>query len=107
MQRGRPVKSQIRQNILEILAHLKKGYGYELHKAYKEIFPPTTIENIYYHLKKGIKLGEIEIEEVKLEKGEFSWGTTVQKTYYRLGPKAVVKGDESVKEYFEKRKKKS
>jgi hypothetical protein len=106
MPRGRPVKSQIRQNLIELLAVMGKGYGYELHKVYKEIFPECTREVVYYHLKKGIKLGEFAIDEVKQEKGEYSWGATVEKTYYKLGQNAKPSGDARVKEYFDKIKKK-
>jgi hypothetical protein len=103
MQRGRPVKSAIRQNIIEILAVIGKSYGYKIHKFYNEIFPPTTRENVYYHLKKGVKLGELAIEEVRQEQGDYSWGRTVEKTYYKVGPKGKPAGDERVKKYFEKK----
>ena len=43
MARGRPVKSQIRQNIVELLFFLKEGYGYDLFRMYKEIFPPFLV----------------------------------------------------------------
>jgi len=88
MRRGRPTKSNIRQNIIEILFFIGKAYGYLIHKIYKQIFPGCTREVIYYHLKKGIKLGEFEIEEIKQEKGDYSWGVIVEKKYYKLGPNA-------------------
>ena len=65
MNRGRPVFSEIRQNIIEILFYLGKGYGYQVSKIYQKIFPACTREVIYYHLKKGVDLGEIKIKEVK------------------------------------------
>ena len=102
MPRGRPVKSQIRQNIVELLAVMGKGYGYEIHKKYKEIFPDCTREVVYYHLKKGVKLGEFAIAEVKQEQGNYSWGGTVQKTYYKLGSHAKPAGDNRVKEFFKR-----
>lgn len=105
MPRGRPTKSDIRQNIIEILALIDKAYGYELHKIYKQIFPSCTREVIYYHLKKGVTIGEFVMEEIKEEKGDYSWGTVVEKKYYKLGPKAEPRGDPRVKEFFEKRKK--
>ena len=55
MPKGRPVKSEIRQNIVEILYFMKQGYGYEIYKAYVKIFPKVTMRSIYYHLKKGNK----------------------------------------------------
>lgn len=105
MKRGRPLKSQIRQNVIEILAVLQKGYGYELHKLHKQIFYPCTREVLYYHLKKGVSLGEFIIAEVRDEPGNYSWGLTVKKTYYVLGTNAKPLGDARVKEHFDKIKK--
>ena len=103
MKRGRPVKSEVRQNIIELLNFMGKGYGYVIHKVYNELFPRCTRENIYYNLRKGVLLGEFEVKEVKREKGEFSWGNVAEKIYYKLGPNARPKGDEKVKRFFEKR----
>jgi len=99
--RGRPVKSQIRQNIIEILFVIGPAYGYRIHKFYNEIFPPCTRENIYYNLRKGVKLGEFELAEVRQEEGAYSWGTVVEKKYYRLGPNARPRGNPRVREFFE------
>ena len=101
--RGRPVASNIRQNIVEILSFLGKSYGYRIAKIYNEIFTPCTRENIYYNLKKGISTGEIEVESIKQEKGEYSWGNVVEKTYYKLGSKAQIKSNDLVKKYFEQK----
>lgn len=101
--RGRPVKSEIRQQIVEILAFMKRGYGYEIHKTYCQIFPKCSREVVYYHLKKGVKLGEFAVEQVKEEKGNYSWGPMVMKTYYKLGDKAKPTGMPAVKEFFEKK----
>jgi hypothetical protein len=106
MRRGRPVKSEIRQNIIEIIAVIGRSYGYQIHKIYNEIFTPCTRENIYYNLRKGVVLGEFQVQEIKQEKGEYSWGTTVEKKYYVLGKKAKPKGNKRVSAYFEARKKK-
>jgi len=103
MPKGRPTYSKIRQNIVEILYHLKKGYGYELFKTYREIFPPATMRVIYYHLKKGSALGEFKINKVIKEDGDFSWGNTVEKVYYELGEKAKPTMDLKVKEHFDKK----
>jgi hypothetical protein len=32
MRKGRPIKSEIRQNMVEILKDVKKAYGYEIYK---------------------------------------------------------------------------
>ena len=100
--RGRPVKSEIRQNIIEILFYLKKAYGYDMYKIYIKIFPKVTLRSIYYHLKKGVALGEFRIESVLKEKGDFSWGGEVEKTYYAIGENAKPAGNERVKEYMDK-----
>lgn len=99
-QRGRPVKSQIRQNVVEILYHLGKGYGYQICKVYNEVFPEVTQRSIYYHLHKGVSTKEIVVHKVEQEKGDFSWGNTVEKTYYSLGGKAEPKGEKKVKEFL-------
>lgn len=103
MGRGRPVKSIIRQNVVEILYFLKKGYGYGIYKAYREIFPVVTMRSIYYHLNKGVETEEFKVAEVKKEQGNYSWGSTVTKTYYSLGPEAKPIMKKEVKDYFDKR----
>jgi len=102
MKKGRPVKSQIRQNIIEILFYLGNGYGYEISKIYNEVFPPVTQRSIYYHLRKGTQTKEIEIHQIKEEKGDFSWGNTVEKIYYSLGESAKPKGESRIKKFLRK-----
>jgi hypothetical protein len=104
--KGRPVKSQIRQNIIDILYFMKEGYGYDIHKVYINIFPACTSKSIYYHLKKGVILEEFEIKKIKQEKGEYSWGNIVEKIYYKLGKTAKPTNNKIVKEYFENKSKK-
>lgn len=103
MPRGRPVKSNVRQNIIEILYFMKKGYGYDIAKHYNRIFPKVSMRLIYYHLKKGVELGEFKLESVEKEKGNYSWGEEVEKKYYGLGENAAARGDEKVKEHFRKK----
>jgi len=100
MPRGRPIKSQIRQNIIEILYFLKQGYGYDIFKIYKSIFPTVTMRVIYYHLKKGSELGEFRVSEIKKEEGNYSWGNSVEKIYYALGENAKPMVDDKVKDFF-------
>ncbi len=102
--RGRPIKSKIRQNILEILNVKKRAYGYQIYQWYLEIFPKVHIRSIYYHLKKGSSLKEIEVHEVKNEKGDYSWGNEAEKIYYILGPEARVKTSKRVEKYFKNKK---
>ena len=106
MKRGRPVKSAIRQNIVEVLYYLGEGYGYDIFKIYRAVFPACTQKSIYYHLKKGVMTGEFVEAKREKEKGDFSWGSEVEKVYYKLGPKAHAKGEQRVKEYLDKLKKK-
>ncbi len=91
--RGRPTHSLIRQHLIDILAVVGKEYGYRLHKLHSELFSPCTRELIYYHLRKGVLLGEFILIEVKQEKGDYSWGESVEKRYYTLGENAVVRED--------------
>ena len=104
MERGRPVKSEIRQNIIEILHYLKKGYGYQICKIYNEIFPEVCQRSIYYHLKKGTQTEEIIVDTIKTEKGDFSWGENVEKTYYQLGSNAQPKGSLRIRIYLKRNK---
>ncbi len=97
MKRGRPPQSQIRQNMVELMYILGSAYGYQLSKLYQQIFAPATRRVIYYHLRKGIDLGEFEIDRVEHEKGDFSWGTVAEKTYYKLGKNAKPRGDQRIK----------
>lgn len=102
MKRGRPVRSQIRQNIIEILYYLGQGYGYQICKIYNDVFPQVTQRSVYYHLRKGTQTKEIKINKIKEEKGDFSWGSMVEKIYYELGELAKPKGDNRVKEFLER-----
>ncbi|MBC8500664.1 MAG: hypothetical protein ISS25_00670 [Nanoarchaeota archaeon] len=105
MSAGRPVGSVVRQNIVEILYFMKKAYGYEIHKAYLELFPKVSQRVIYYHLKKGVDTGEFTVDNIKQEKGDYSWGEMAEKVYYILGSNASPKVIAKVKEYFEKNEK--
>jgi hypothetical protein len=104
MARGRPTYSQVRQNLVEILSIVEKGYGYDLYKIYKEIYPEITLRLLYYHLKKGVSLGEFIVENIKKEQGDYSWGSEVEKIYYILGPNSQPKGDTRIKKYLKNNK---
>src|SRR3989338_8090546 len=98
--KGRPLASQIRQNVLEILAQVNSGYGYQIAKIYNEVFPKVTQRSIYYHLRKGMLTKEIEVHKVEEEKGNFSWGQMVEKIYYSLGKESNPQGDKRVGEFL-------
>ena len=83
---------------------MKEGYGYYIYKAYVDIFPKVTMRSIYYHLNKGVKTGELKISGIKTEKGNYSWGKSVEKIYYALGDDAKPNGIDRVRKYFEKKK---
>ncbi|NQU97852.1 hypothetical protein HQ533_00130 [Candidatus Woesearchaeota archaeon] len=106
MTAGRPIKSEIRQNIVDILHFMGKGYGYQIHKEYLELFPKVTQRVVYYHLKKGVSIGEFVIKKISKEKGDYSWGETAEKIYYALGKDASPRALAKIKKYFEKKKSK-
>lgn len=100
--RGRPVKSEVRQQMVDILSVLGSAYGYEIYKHHKDIFPKVTLRLVYYHLKKGVDLGLFKKGKVEASKGEYSWGPEAEKQYYELGPSASVTDNALVKEHFKK-----
>jgi len=104
MPRGRPVRSQIRQNIVEILYFTNSGSGYDTYKIYKAVYPKATMRSIYYHLKKGVETKEFKVEKIEKVKGDYSWGPEAEKIYYSLGPNAKPMIDQKVKEYLEQDK---
>ena len=91
MKRGRPLGSIVRQNIIELLFIKGKGYGYQIHKWYLENFPVVSQRVIYYHLKKGVVTNEFQVETVNT-KGDFSWGSSSERNYFKLGNKARPTG---------------
>ncbi|MFH1916691.1 MAG: hypothetical protein ABIJ21_05480 [Nanoarchaeota archaeon] len=105
MGRGRPTRSVIRQNMVEILYFLGNAYGYEIYKVYRELFPRVTLRVMYYHLRKGGELGEFKQAKVVKEEGAYSWGTSVERTYYSLGKNAKPLGEERVRKFLESKKK--
>jgi hypothetical protein len=97
MKRGRPIGSSVRQNMIEVLYFLGSAHGYHIFKVYKQIFPKITLRGIYYHLKKGLQLGEFEVDEIQKEQGDYSWGGEAEKKYYKLGKSAKPRADPRVK----------
>jgi len=104
MNRGRPIGSSIRQNMVEILYFSGKACGYDIYKHYVQLFPKITLRVVYYHLKKGVQLREFKLEKVEVEKGDYSWGSHAEKRYYVLGPEAKAKINPKVKTYFDNQK---
>jgi len=100
MSRGRPVKSVIRENIVDLLYVMGEGYAYQIYKAYRDLFPQVTMRSVYYHLRKGVSTEEFIVKDVRKEKGDFSWGGEVEKVYYALGPAAKPRVNPHIREYF-------
>lgn len=99
---GRPPKSEIRENIVEILFLMGRAHGYDISKVYKEIFPKCTQRVIYYHLNQGAKLDIFKVDKIVKEKGDFSWGGQAEKIYYSLGKNATPKMNLKVRNYLDK-----
>ncbi len=96
--RGRPVKSIVRDRMKEILLILGNSYGYEIYKVYTAAFSKITIRSMYYHLDKGVELGEFNLVGVKEERGDYTWGDRTTRRYYNLGKKVEGKiNDELLK----------
>jgi len=102
MPRGRKPYSIVRKRIIDILFLLGKAYGYEIYKIYNHVFPKVSQRLIYYHLRKGAALGEIKINKITKESGNFSWGDSAEKIYYEIGENANPRINLCVKKYLKK-----
>ena len=96
--RGRVVGSVIRDNLIELLFHLKSAYAYELYKHYKKVFGPVSIRSVYYNLTKGKDIGVFEIKEIQKVEGDFSWGPQAQRIVFGLTDKAQPRQDPKIKQ---------
>ena len=81
---GRPIGSNVRNNIIALLSSHGPMHGYELYQKYIQIYPKVTMRLIYYHLKKGVSTGELKIHKIEHKKGEYSWGSEVQNILYTV-----------------------
>ncbi len=104
MKRGRPTRSVVRDNIVEILAYLGTGTGYGIAKVYNELFPEVTVRVVYYHLRKGLALNLFAVDAIRREEGEYSWGSQAEKIYYRLTEHASPRGNARIREFLEQRR---
>jgi len=96
--RGRPVKSVIRDRMQQIVDALGTAYGYEIYKIYKEVFEPVSVRSMYYHLKRGLALGEFKLAGTKSVQGPFTWGRESTHTYYTLGDSASHVGNKELRD---------
>ena len=91
--RGRKPVSEIRDNIAELLFFAGEAYGYELYKKYLKVFgQKISMRSIYYHLSKGVELGEFAVNRVENIRGSFTWGEGVRRVVFKLGPNAKPSG---------------
>ncbi|MFT7615530.1 MAG: hypothetical protein ACI8Y7_000344 [Candidatus Woesearchaeota archaeon] len=81
---GRPRGSVIRENVKKLLREKGAMTGYSLYKEYRTRFALCSQRSIYYHLTKGVDFGEISIQKVQEEKGDFSWGKSSMRIYYTI-----------------------
>ncbi|PIY60010.1 hypothetical protein COY95_04035 [Candidatus Woesearchaeota archaeon CG_4_10_14_0_8_um_filter_47_5] len=102
--RGRPPESLVRQRIIDILFAHGPLHGYALSAIYDDIFPPASRRLIYYHLKKGVELGEIELKEIATQSGDYSWGKAAERVYYTMGKSAHPRILKRVKNYKKQKK---
>ena len=100
--RGRSLGSPIRDNLIELLHFIGPSYGYSLFKNYKKVWGNVSLRSIYHHLSKGVDLGLFEVKGVEKAKGEYSWGSGVQRTVYKLSSGTVAKKDPIIKETLKK-----
>ncbi len=105
MPQGRPSKSVVRDRLVEMLFIAGRLTAYEAHKHYLRLFGKASQRNIYYQLQKGEAQG-IFSKEVVVEKGEYTWGATAQKTYYSLTSQARPQINKEVRDYFQEVNKK-
>jgi len=96
---GRKPKSDIRDEMVELLFFLREAYGYELYKKYCQVYDKkVSMRSIYYHLNKGVELGVFNLKEIREVKGEFSWGTGVKQVIFQLGEAATPQGNKNIHE---------
>lgn len=79
---GRPVGSDVRTNIITLLSKEGPMHGYSLYQEYIKYYPNVSMRLIYYHLKKGVSMGELKIHKIEKKKGEYSWGGEVEHILY-------------------------
>jgi|APSaa5957512622_1039677.scaffolds.fasta_scaffold169374_2 hypothetical protein len=89
---GRKPKSDIRDEMVELLYFMKEAYGYELYKKYCKVYDKKiSMRSVYYHLNKGVELGIFNLKEIRDVKGDFSWGSGVKQVIFQLSSNAQPK----------------
>jgi hypothetical protein len=82
--KGQPeIRSSVRARIAGILRD-GPAYGYEIYKEYRAHYGEISLRLVYYHLKQGAERGLFEVADVKESEGDFSWGPSTRRKYYKL-----------------------
>lgn len=79
------VKKLDKELMEEIIKTLSGGEktGYEIYKSLKKEGRTVSSRLVYHYLHVALKENRLSMES-KNELGNFSWGTTAKKNYYRL-----------------------
>lgn len=100
MTRGRPAKSMVREHLKEILFLGGEMTAYVAHKHYIKLFAATTQRNVYYQLERGTELRDFVSVE-REEQGDYSWGKTATKKYYKLAKNIKPNFSKESYDYFQ------
>lgn len=79
---ARKIDKELMETILSTLSSGEKT-GYEIFKEIKKKGGKVSSRLVYHYLYLALKEGKVTVE-TKNELGNFSWGNTVNKKYYRL-----------------------
>lgn len=90
----------MREHLKEILFVGGAMTAYDAYKHYIKLFAKTSQRNVYYQLERGVELNLFELEIIKDEKGDYSWGDTATKKYFRLAKDVNPNFSKEVRNYF-------
>ena len=85
-----------------MLYFLGPSYGYNIYKQYRKACGQVSLRSIYHHLKKGQELGVFKPISVEKKKGNFSWGSVVERRLFGLTGKAKPKNNARIKQALNK-----
>ncbi len=78
----RKIDKELMSSIITCISEKEKT-GYEVYKELKNKGINVSSRLVYHYLYVALKEGKIDVEQ-KNELGNFSWGNTVNKKYYRI-----------------------
>ena len=78
----RKIDNELMEAVINALSDGEKT-GYEVYKELKKNGKNVSSRLVYHYLYTALKHGKVGVES-KNELGNFSWGHTVRKNYYRL-----------------------